>query len=95
MRGDAISSDLFPLSLTGVVIRLPVDLDGDNRVDVQPLPLFRFRLSDDPPSLVSSTVLAQVFELLIGTATLNLDLLSRSVRERQLQDVRHVARNAA
>ncbi len=72
-----------------------MDLDGDNRADVQPLPLFRLRLSNDPPSLVPAGVLAQVFELLIGTATLDLDLLGRSVRERQLQNVRHVARNAA
>ena len=69
-----------------------MDLNGDNRVEVEPLPPFRFRLSCDPPSLIPSTAIAQVFELLIGTATVDLDLLGRSVRERQLQDVRHVAR---
>ena len=77
-----------------VAIGLSVDLGGDNRADVQPLPLFRLRLSNDPPSVVPSAALAQVFEFLIGTATLDLDLLGRSVRERQLQDVRHVARSA-
>jgi hypothetical protein len=69
-----------------------VDLNRDNRVEVEPLPPFRFRLPCDPPSLIPSTAIAQVFELLIGTATVDLDLLGRSVGERQLQDVRHVAR---
>jgi hypothetical protein len=58
--------------------------------------LSHFHLSDsDSPaihSLIRSTAIAQVFELLIGTATVDLDLLGRSIRERQLQDVRHVAR---
>ena len=68
-----------------------MDLDEDNGADVQPLPFFRVRLSDDPTALVPSATVAQVFELLIRTATVDLDLLGRSVRERQLQDVRHVA----
>jgi hypothetical protein len=94
VRGKTIRQSVV-YSLTGLAIGLAVDLDGDNRADVLPLPLFRLRLSNDPPSLVPSAVVAQVFELLISTATLDLDLLGRSVRERQRQDVRHVARNAA
>jgi hypothetical protein len=89
---ERLKEVLFPFRLTGIAIGLPVDLNRDNRVEVEPLPPFRFRLSCDPPSLIPSTAIAQVFELLIGTATVDLDLLGRSVRERQLKDVRHVAR---
>jgi hypothetical protein len=89
------ASLLLPDRRLRVAIGLSVDLDRDDRVDVQPPPPFRLRFSNDPPSLVPSVAIAQVFELLIGTATLDLDLFGRSVCERQLQDVRHVARNAA
>ena len=58
-------------------------------------PSLLFPNRNDPPSLVPSVAIAQVFELLIGAATGDLDLFGRSVCERQLQDVRHVARNAA
>jgi hypothetical protein len=89
------TSLLFPDRRLRVAIGLSVDLDRDDRIDAQPPPPFRLRFSNDPPSLVPSVAIAQVFELLIGTATPDLDLFGRSVCERQLQDVRHVARNAA
>jgi hypothetical protein len=45
---------LLLLNLTGVAIGLPVDLDGDNCADVQPLPLFGLRLSNDPVGCTNS-----------------------------------------